>query len=185
MRTSSAVRVVGAVAAVAGGLLWAVKSLAILATGIQPAGLFEAAPAVFGVAITALALSGGRRHRHMRVALLLAAVATVAGLVAIVSEIAGELFGLAIAIAMVAVITDLILIGTASEPAPRARRARDPSTIALVIGVATIPLIVLGGLLSPINERLLEGPLLVLSLMWIALGLAMLPPDHRVTGHAD
>jgi hypothetical protein len=41
------------------------------------------------------------------------------------------------------------------------------------MGVATIPLLIVGGALEAVSERLLEIPIALLGLCWIALGAAL------------
>jgi len=125
--------------------------------------LFEAAPALFGVAVGALALGGNPRDRRRQAALLRASPATVAGLVTLVSEIVESVPGPAIAAATLALIAALVLIGVASRTGPET--VRGPGRVALVIGLSTLPALLVGGLLAAANERLLELPLLVLALL--------------------
>ena len=40
-------------------------------------------------------------------------------------------------------------------------------------GLATIPLLILGGALQAVNERLLELPIALLGLGWVMLGVAL------------
>lgn len=108
----------------------------------------------------------------MRAAQVLGCAAFAAGLVAVGSELAGTVWGPAIAVAMVAVLVSLIMIGVSTRGV---RRAPDRSArLALVIGVVTVPAILIGGLLSILSERFLEVPLLALGCMWIWLGGLML-----------
>jgi hypothetical protein len=73
---------------------------------------------------------------------------------------------------MVGVILGLTMIGLATRREPGAVGAA--GTVALALGLATIPAVAIGGLLSMIGERLLELPLLVLACMWAWLGSLML-----------
>ena len=169
MARRSAVLVSGGLAAVAGGALWGVKSLNILLTGDQPPLVFELAPLLFGLAVTALAAVDRRHASRARWALALGCVAVVAGSAAALSDLAGELWGPAIAVAMIAVLVGLILLGSAS---------RSPigsvEWVALAIGLVTVPALLVGGALSLIDERLLEVPLVLLAGMWIWLGGLMI-----------
>ncbi len=174
MTRRSAVPVSGGLAAVAGGALWSVKSLAILLTGDQPPLMFELAPPLFGLAVAALAFD--RRHRRRaRWALALGCVAVVAGSAAFLSDLAGELWGPAIALAMIAVLVGLILLGTDSGRSP----IGSVEWVALAIGLVTVPALLVGSALSLIDERLLEVPLVLLAGMWIWLGGLMLGPANR------
>lgn len=47
------------------------------------------------------------------------------------------------------------------------------------IGVAMLPALIAGGLLSEIDERLLELPLICLALAWVVVGLAVLRAQPR------
>jgi hypothetical protein len=169
MTRRSAVLVSGGLAAVAGGALWTVKSLSILLTGDQPPLVFELAPPLFGLVVVALAVD--RRHgSRASWALALGCVAVVAGSAAVLSDLAGELWGPAIALATIAVLVGLILLGMVSGRRP----IGSVEWVALAIGVMTVPALLVGGALSLIDERLLEVPLLLLAGMWIWLGGLML-----------
>ena len=163
-------RKVGGWAALAAALLWGVKAASILLTGYQPPVVFEAAPPLFGLAVFSLALGSATRRR--RTAQVLGLVACVAGLVALASELAGEVWGPAIAGAMVAALAGLVLIGLDTRRA--SGRAGTAGKLALAIGLGTMPAVLLGGLLATIDERLLEVPLLFLACLWGWLGTLLL-----------
>jgi hypothetical protein len=169
MARRNAVLVSGGLAAVAGGVLWGVKSLAILLTGDQPPLVFELAPPLFGLAVATLAFDR-RNGRRARWALALGCVAVVAGSAAVLSDLVGELWGPAIALAMIAVLVGLILLGMAPKRTP----VGSVGWVALAIGLGTVPALLVGGALSLIDERLLEVPLVLLAGLWIWLGGLML-----------
>jgi hypothetical protein len=168
--TLSSPHVLASVAAAIGGLAWAVKAAAILTMGDQPPLVFEAAPLFFGVSLTALALTsdllGGRRTTAIALGLL----TVIAGVVAGVTEAVGQVWGPAIAASSLALIAGLLLLGRSSSV---------PHTFAWWIGVSTLPALVVGGLLSAINERLLEVSILTLGLMWLWLGGILLAKRAR------
>lgn len=154
-----------------GGLAWVVKAAAILATGDQPPLLFEAAPLFFGVALTALALTSDLRGGRRTTAIALGILTVTAGVVAGVTEAFGQVWGPAIAASSLALIAGLLLLG---------RRTSSPShTFAWWIGVSMLPAMVIGGLLSAFNERLLEVSILTLGLMWVWLGAILLTRGNR------
>ncbi len=156
--------------ALAAALLWAIKTVSILVAGYQPPVVFEAAPALFGLTVVSLAFS--YQARLTRVAQVLGVLATVAGVLAAWSELTGEVWGVALVTAMTGVLVGLILIGLAarSDTRPLGTAGR----WALIIGLGTIPGVLVGGLLAMINERLLEVPLLLIACMWARLGSLML-----------
>jgi hypothetical protein len=149
-----------------GATLIAVKSVAILATGDQPPLLFEISPfflalGVLGLA-PALALTGARR----RVVPVLGAFSLVGAVVAVVTELTGEVLGAALAAGTLAAIAGTLVSGW--------RPGGDQAKRALVlIAVAVIPTMLIGGVLSAINERLLEVGLLGYALVWAWAGLRL------------
>jgi hypothetical protein len=155
----------GGVAAFLGGLAWVLKGGVILAGGAQPPLLFEAAPALFGWGLMSVAHCTMRPGGRRGFALALSAVATVAGLAALASDLVGEVAGEALAISSVA-----LLIGLLSLE----RHRRWPAPLAWCIGLAMLPALILGGLLAEIDERLLELPLVCLGVGWMAVGWAVL-----------
>jgi hypothetical protein len=167
----------GGCAAIGGGLAWAIKSMAILVTGDQPTLLFEAAPACFGLAAAALAGHiADRRTLVARTGSPLSLLAIVAGLVGLMAEALSwePATGAGLATAGLATLSALIICGNALRRSPASRAV---GLLAMTIGLTAIPALALGGALAVIDERLLELPLLALSLGWIALGISML--RHR------
>jgi hypothetical protein len=162
----------GGLSALAAALLWAVKSLSILLVGYQPPLVFELAVPLFGLTVVLLA-QRGPPSALMRAARVVGGAACAAGLVTVGSELVGASWGgPAIATAMVAVIVGLIMIGVASRGAPKGAGAKEK--LAFVIGLTTVPGILVGGFLAMLNERLLEVPILILACMWAWLGGLML-----------
>lgn len=153
----------GAAAALLGGLAWVVKGATILAGGDQPPLLFEAAPGLFGVALMSVAYSALPEGRRRTVAMGLGAVSVLAGLAALLSDLVGEVAGAAIAVSSLALLTGLLVTG---------RRGRWPAPLAWWIGLTMVPAVVVGGMLSELDERLLEIPLVCLGLAWMWVGWA-------------
>lgn len=155
----------GHVAALLGGLAWTVKGVVILGGGNQPPLLFELGPALFGIGLLSVAYSTMPRSRRLTAALGLGVVAAVAGLAALLSDLVGELAGAALAISSVALLTGLLML---------LRSGRWPAALAWWIGVAMVPALLVGGVLSGIDERLLEIPIVCLGIAWITVGWAAL-----------
>ena len=155
----------GGVAALLGGLAWTVKGSVILGGGDQPPLLFEIAPVLFGVALLSVVHSTMPPSRRHAAALGLAAVSALAGLAALVSDLVGQVAGVALAISSLALLTGLLVLGTSG---------RWPAPLAWWIGVAMVPALVVGGILSELDERLLEIPLTCLGLAWMVVGWAAL-----------
>jgi hypothetical protein len=154
---------VAAVAALAGGTAWAVKSAAILLTGDQPPVLFDVAPPAFAVALTAAGVGLQPVGRRRTAVIVLGALSTAAAAVALVSELVAATSGAALAVSSVALVVGLVLLDGSREPLRPGR----------AIGLATVPLLLAGGVLAEVHERLLELPLLVLSLGWLWWGVRL------------
>jgi hypothetical protein len=154
------VALLGGVAALLGGLAWTVKGAVILAGGDQPPLLFEAAPELFGVALLAIAYSTMPISRRRRAAMGLGAVSAFAGFAALVSDLFGEVAGAAIAVSSLTLLTGLLLL----------RRGRWPAPLAWWIGLGMVPALLIGGMLSELDERLLEIPLVCLGVAWVVVG---------------
>lgn len=162
--------VAGGLSALVGASLWAVKSATILLTGYQPPLSFEAAPALF--AFTVASMASVHATRLSRAALVTGGFACIAGIVAVGRELTGDSSDAALTLAMLGVILGLTMVGEATrrESGSPGRAGR----LAFALGLATIPALAVGGLLSAINERLLEVPLFVLACTWSWLGSLML-----------
>jgi hypothetical protein len=158
-------------AAATGGVLWGIKSAAILVADYQPEYIFSIAPAFFGVACIGLTFASGSRV-VLRQAL--AVLAAGAGILAAASYIASgdtEVFSVAILMAILAVLAVLLSSRrSASAKVPFTGWRFTPRELAWLM-LASIPI---GGALAALNERLLEAPLLAVSLGWICLGAALI-----------
>ena len=155
----------GGVAAFLGGLAWTLKGAVILAGGDQPPLLFEAAPTLFGLGLMSVAYSSMPAGRRRGIALGLSAIAALSGLAALVSDMVGEVADLALVISSVALLIGLLTLG---------RHRRWPAPLAWYIGLAMFPALIVGGMLSEIDERLLEVPLVCLGAGWMTVGWAAL-----------
>ena len=155
----------GGIAALVGGLAWVLKGMLILVGRDQPPVLFAVAPALFGIGLLGVAQSGMAPGRRRTVALGLAAVAAVAGFAAVMSDLVGEPAGAALAISSVTLLVGLLCL---------TRDRRWPARLAWWIGAAMVPALVVGGVLSGMDERLLEIPIVFLGVAWMTVGWAML-----------
>jgi len=163
---------IGGVAALLGGLAWFVKGVVILSGGDQPPFLFEVAPALFGIGLLSLAHTALPPSRRRTAAIVLAGIVILAGLVAAVTEVVGEVAGVAIATSSLALVVGLVTLD---------RHQRWPTPLAWWIGVAMLPAVFVGGMLSEIDERLLEVPLVGLGVAWTVVGWGAL----RTPGYSD
>ena len=170
--------IIGGGAAVVGGLSWFVKGAAILAGADQPPFLFEIAPMLFGIGLLTIAHAVLPPSRRRTVAMAFAGLAIIADVVAVVTEVVGEVAGAALATSSLALVIGLLTLD---------RRGRWPISLAWWIGAAMLPAIVVGGLLSEIDERLLEVPLVALGAAWMLVGWAALrtPPGPAVRSTHD
>lgn len=178
-------------AAVMGGLMWAIKAIAILVTGYQPPLLFALPVALFPVGLLGLHRRlGPRGGRRAAVGGRLAAAAVLAGSAYLIVAAGGgesPAESVAVATASLATLVALILLGAAARaarlfPAPW-------RSLPLGLGLATPVLIMfVGGALEAVHERLLEVPLLTIAVGWVALGAAVAREPEvaaRLTGHMD
>lgn len=164
---------VGALAAVAAGLLWTVKAGGILAFGAMPfdGELLVAGQLALAVALVALAFALRLRTPHARVGLGAAAVAFLLSLVNLASEVLARVAGVApLAMTYVggalALLVALVALGIAT------RETMPPSpwrVVPLALGLGVVPAVILGGFLAEIDERLLEVPILALAVGFLAL----------------
>lgn len=165
-------------AAMIGGLMWTVKGVSILLTGDQPPVVFEAAMPLFAVGVVGL----GARLGDLRRPLSMAGV--VVACVAAASAVVAFLTGLApfMAIAGFGPFLGLILVGSA---ALQARIFPSPwNALPLAIGLGGPLLVLAGGGLALLNERLLEVPIVIIGLAWVILGYSVLLERHGTSREA-
>lgn len=157
------------------GLCWTFKAVAILATGDQPALLFELAPLLMAIAVLVLGhqLPSGKPRTicaGTATAALLAGVAVLAEQVMPLPTVA---YGIAMAGANL-----LILVGLVTAGLSLGRRlgARLP----LVLGLVALPALLVGGLAAELmGERALELPLVALGAAWMVLGVQLSRGRYR------
>jgi hypothetical protein len=173
----------GGVAAVIGGSMWIVKGTAILVSGEQPPVVFGAAPfflavGVFGLGRLLASRPGAPASESLRraaaiptyFALALGAATAVAA-VASAGDDMPVLFDATLGLATLALVLSLILLGLAARRTVRRRTVlRD---LPFTLGVLFVPLILLGGVTSVVSERLLEVPVVLLGLAFVALGATL------------
>lgn len=175
-------RVVMAAAAAVGGALWVGKAGAILAGRQQPDHLFETAPVAFALVALVLSLEI-RPAAARRVPLALAVVALLSSVLAAGWDlVTGEVLGPAL---MLGVLTMLVGLGLAGRRARGGRYGDRVPRWAVGIAVATVPLVVAGGVLAMrTTERALEVPILLLGLAWLALAGIVLQDRRATAGSA-
>ena len=167
MASSALIRISG-LAAMVGGLMWVVKGGSILLTGQQPPVVFEAALPLFAVGLLGLhARLEGRGGPLGKAGVLVAYAALVAAVLVLVAPLP-PLY----AVAGFGPFLGLVLIGSATL---RARILPPPwSALPLAMGLGGPLLILAGGGLALMNERLLEIPIVLVGLAWMLLGYSVL-----------
>ncbi len=179
---------VGAASAILGGLAWTVKGVGILATGEQLPFVFELGPPLFAVGLLGLYARLGQRGRAATAGLVLACVSIfLAGVLLVASVFASDALpaseddftplSLVIAGAGLSFIAGLVLLGIAARRAPvLPHRWR---SFPLAVGVFAVPGVMIGGgILSALSERLLEIPLVAFAIGWIVIGCLIWPSDQ-------
>lgn len=167
--------VAGGIAAVAAGLCWTVKAVAILATGQQPALLFELAPLLMAFAILVLGrqLAPGKPRTICAVVATAALLAGVAVLVGQVMPLPTIAYGIAMAGANLLILVGLVTAGLSL-------RGRLGAHLPFLLGLVTFPALLIGGLAADlVGERALEVPLVALGAAWIALGVQLSRGRYR------
>lgn len=130
----------------------------------QPPVLLELGVACFPVTLTCLAALARRRP-----SLVLGVLALVAAWMALDAEAVEETPGLLILTSSLALLVGLALLGGATREQRRAR----------MLGLVTVPALLLGGLLGLVDERLLEVSTVALGLAWLLLGVSLVSGSGR------
>ena len=158
----------GGLAAMVGGLMWVVKGGSILLTGQQPPVVFEAAMPLFALGLLGLhARLDGRRGPLGKAGVLIAYAALASAAIVLMTPLAPFY-----AVAGFGPFLGLVLVGSATL---QARIFPSPwSALPLALGLGGPLLILAGGGLALINERLLEIPIVLVGLAWMLLGYSVL-----------
>jgi hypothetical protein len=159
----------GGLAAMVGGLLWVVKGGSILITGQQPPVVFEAAMPFFAVGLLGLhARLDGRGGPLGKAGILVAYAALTAAATFLITPLAPFII-----VAGFGPFLGLVLLGSATLQARVFPRPWSALPLAMGVG-GPLLILVAGGGLALISERLLEIPLVLVGFAWILLGYSVL-----------
>lgn len=157
----------GGLAAMVGGLMWTVKGGSILLTGQQPPVVFEAALPLFAVGLLGLHARLEERGGSLGKAGVVVAYAALAAAAIVFVAPLPPFY----AVAGFGPFLGLVLLGSATL---RARVFPSPwSALPLAVGLGGPLLILAGGGLALIDERLLEIPIVLVGLAWMLLGYSV------------
>ena len=154
---------IATLSALTGGVLWVIKSLAILVADSQPEYTFELALACFGVATLGIVDKVRSSKGATRTVTIIACMAALSGIAAAVTYLAAgdnDAFGL---LAMATAVSTLAVLFYGG------RKVKAWSALPFNLGCLYVLSLPAGGALAAIDERLLEVPLLVVAMGWIAL----------------
>lgn len=191
MSLNNRARISGGAAAI-GGFCWFIKSGLILLTGEQPPLLFEIAPAFFAIAIVGLAGSLNGQSRLAQTGMVIAIGGGAAALLNSVRELLITVTGMVfMEIELISILAGLgWLIGLLFVGIPVWRRQIFPGKwrfLPVLMAVSPLPMIILFSIMGEmmgiepaLGERLIEIPLLLLGLGWIALGWRWAFSDKQV-----
>jgi hypothetical protein len=151
-----------------GGLMWVVKGGSILLTGLHPPAVFEAAIPLFAGGLLGLhARLEGRGGPLGKAGVLVAYAALASAAIVLMTPLAPFY-----ALAGFGPFLGLVLVGSATL---QARVFPSPwSALPLAMGLGAPLLILAGGGLALISERLLEIPIVLVGLAWMLLGYSVL-----------
>ena len=166
---SSALIRIGGLMAMGGGLMWIVEGGSLLITGQQPLVVFEAALPLFAVGLLGLhARLEGRGGPLGKAGVLVAYAALAAAVLVVLVAPLAPLY----AVAGFGPFLGLVLMGSATL---QARIFPPPwSALPLALGLGGPLLILAGGGLALMNERLLEIPIVLVGVAWMLLGYSVL-----------
>ncbi len=169
---------IGGAAAALGGLCYVIKGGVILVTGDQPPVLFELATVLLALGLRALYLRlrdvgrGGGVAGPLTTVVLVAATISTVGSLSTREDTAAV--GVALAVSSLGLVVGLVVLGRIARRDPElAPGWRD---VPWALGLATIPLIMVGGALESLDERLLEIPLVLIGVGWMAVGQLVASP---------
>lgn len=158
-------------------MCWVFKGGAILTTGVQPPLLLDLGAVLMAAATLALA-QGLLPSRHRTVCAGAAGLALVCALPALTGEIIALPDVITGTGAGAAALLTLLALGVGGSEVRRQQGALLP----LVVAVATIPALVVGGLLATVaGERTLEVPIVALGAAWVAIGLSLLRQEYQAS----
>lgn len=180
-----------AMAAAVGGTAWTIKAVVTLVTGDEPPAAFAIGSFLFPFAL--LGLWSLVRKVDGRTPAIGGAIAATAAVSVVLATLIRAVGGAGVQPTNdeVTVLTPFIAIGGFGTFAALAvlgvvvRRAGALSapytSLPCAMGVAAIPLLIVGGALEAVSGRLLELPIALLGLGWIAIGAALWNPAPQET----
>lgn len=183
---------VGGIGALLGGLMWVVKGGTIMLTGEQPPIVLEAGMFFFALGLVGLeARLEGRGGRLAKVGLLVAYVSAVSVLISSITGIfapslipdedSATILTPFIVLGGFGPFVGLVLMGVATL---RVETTSTPwRVLPLAMGIGAIPLLIAGGVLALINERLFELPIVLLGLAWVVLGYSIWSGKGEMVRH--
>lgn len=188
-----ALRRCAAGAAVVGGTAWTVKAAVTLVTGDEPRATFAVGLALFPFALLGLwSLVRRTGGRAPLIGGILAAAAAISVLTATFIRAVGgaavepsedEITMLTPFITIAGFGTFAALLALGAAVRRTGALAAPYASLPWAMALATIPLLLVGGALEAVSERLLEAPIALLGLGWITIGVALWNAAEQHTRH--